>query len=149
MTTTAPQTALPKVGPSGTPNVYQLTGGGVHITYFPTGEGPLTTEGPVKLVYQDHQQARTFRAQEVTVDDVANLGSLVTAALWDVPDVGLTTVSLLIPTVELGTVHSVPVDTLLITTMHSSTLLGVGQPQRDSYTVTELGGTASVQILPL
>jgi hypothetical protein len=129
--------------------VYRLSGDGVHITYFPTGEGPLTTEGPVMLVYQDLHQARTFRAAEVTVDDVANLGVVVTAALWNVPDLGLTTVSLLIPTVELGVAHSVPVETLLITTLHSSTLFGAGPPQRDSYTVTKLSGTASTEILSL
>jgi hypothetical protein len=150
MTTTTPQTASSAAGPTVIPNVYHLTGKGVHVTYFPTGEGPLTTEGPVKLVYQDQHLARTFHAQEVTIADVANLGSVVTAVLWDVPDLGLTTVSLLIPTVELSTANSVPVQTLLITTMHSATLLGVGiAPQRDSYTVTKLSGTASTQILSL
>lgn len=149
MTTTAPQTAPQTTGASRTPNVFHLRGRAVHITYYPGGEGPLTPDGPIRLVYQHSHQAKTFRTLEIAVQEVANLGTIVTALLHATPDVGSTTISLLVPTVLLGTASSVPVHTMLITTMHSSTVAGPVEPQPDSYTVTNLSGTASVQILPL
>ena len=53
------------------------------------------------------------------------------------------------PTVVLGGAQSAAVHTLLITTMHASALTGLGDPQRDTYTVTHLVGSANNEILPL
>lgn len=77
-----------------------------------------------------------------------SLGSLVSVVVQSTPDFGSTTATVLIPDVVLEGAHSVSVHTLLITSMHSSTLTGICQPQRDTYTVTKLRGSA-VQILPL
>jgi hypothetical protein len=106
-------------------------------------------DGPVKLVYQDHHRTLTFRAHDVTVADVPTLGTLVTVVLHMTPDLGSTTATLVVPTVVLGGAQSAPVHTLLITTMHASTLTGLGDPQRDTYTVTHLAGSARNEILPL
>jgi hypothetical protein len=147
--TTTTQDVPADLGPSGTPNVYHLHGEGIRITYYPEGSGPPTADGPVELIYQDLHRTLTFRAHEVTVDQVPSLGSLVSVVVQSTPDFGSTTATVLIPNVVLEGAHSVSVHTLLITSMHSSTLTGIGQPQRDTYTVTKLRGSASVQILPL
>jgi hypothetical protein len=149
MTTIAPQTASADLAPSGSANVYHLHGNGIHLTYFPEGSGPPSTDGPIKLIYTDPHQSKTFHAAEVTVEQVANLGSLVTAVLKVTPDAGTTSVTLLIPSVVMEGAQSVPIHTELITTMHFSPLTGIGRPQRDAYTVTNVTGTASVVILPL
>jgi hypothetical protein len=147
MTTIAPQGVSAVPVPGATPNVYHLLGEGIRITFDPEGAGPPTVDGQVKLVYQDIHHTLTFRAHEVTVDDVPSLGSLATVPLQSTPDVGSTTATVLHPKVVLGSAHSAPVHTLSITTMHSSTLAGLGHPQPDTYTVTRLRGSASVQKL--
>lgn len=149
MTTTASQDVQAKAVPGVAPNAYHLHGEGIRVTYFPTGEGPLTVDGPVKLVYQDHHRTQTFRARDVTVADVPSVGSLVTVVLHMTPDLGSTTATLVVPTVILGVAQSAAVHTILITTMHASTLTGLGDPQRDTYTVTHLTGSANNEILPL
>jgi hypothetical protein len=149
MTTTAPQTAAPDLVPSGAPNVFHLHGNGIHITYFPDGSGPLTTDGPIKLIYDDPHQTKTFRGSQVSVMQVENLGTLVTAVLQVTVDAGATSVTLLVPSVVMQGAHSVPVHTEVITTRHFSLLTAVGRPQRDIYTVTKLSGNAAVVILPL
>jgi hypothetical protein len=88
MTTTAPQDVPADLGPSGTPNVYHLHGEGIRITYYPEGSGPPTADGPVELIYQDLHRTLTFRAHEVTVDQVPSLGSLVSVVVQSTPDFG-------------------------------------------------------------
>jgi hypothetical protein len=88
MTTTPPQDVPADLGPSGTPNVYHLHGEGIRITYYPEGSGPPTADGPVELIYQDLHRTLTFRAHEVTVDQVASLGSLVSVVVQSTPDFG-------------------------------------------------------------
>jgi hypothetical protein len=149
MMTTASQDVQAKAVPSLAPNAYHLHGEGIRVTYYPTGEGPLTVDGPVKLIYQDHHRTLTFRAHDVAVADVPSLGSLVTVVLQLTPDLGSTTATLVVPAVVLGGAQSAAVHTLLITTMHASTLTGLGDPQRDTYTVTHLTGSANNEILPL
>ena len=149
MTTTTPAPAAPEQAHSSTPNVYHLHGRGTQITYYPDGAGPLTTDGAVTLVYQDTHTTKTFRAKEVSTDDVAGLGTAVTVILQTTVDVGSTTATLLIPSVVLAGAQSVPVHTVLITTVHSSPFSGIGHPQRDVYTTTGLQGSASAVFLPL
>jgi hypothetical protein len=51
VSTAAPQA----VSITNSPNQYQLHSheDGVQITYYPTGAGPLTKDGPIILAYQD------------------------------------------------------------------------------------------------
>jgi hypothetical protein len=148
MTTTAPQETSTDSASGGTPSVYHLHGKGVQITFYPTGAGPATRCGLVKLVYQDAHGVHTFHEMNVGVQEVRGLGLLVSATVQDTPDLGSTTATVVIPKVVLGSAHSARVRTVLITTLHSSPLTGIIPPQADSYTVTKLRGSASVQILP-
>src|SRR5277367_1315644 len=101
------------------PNHYQLSGGGVTISYYPGGEGPVFQDGgQVVLNYQDDHQWLTFRSDQVTTVAVPDLGTCVTVTLPSQPLGSSTTETLLVPTVTLATGQTVTVDTVLITTGH-------------------------------
>jgi hypothetical protein len=148
---TAAPAAPGPVSDTGSPNQYHLHGhgDGVQISYYPTGAGPLTADGPIILAYQDVHRSLTFRGKQAQVVPVANLGTCVTVTLPTTVDADWKTATLLIPTVVLAAGQPTTVHTELITTVHNSTLTGLGHPQRDHYTVTRLIGEASRGTLPL
>jgi hypothetical protein len=148
-TQTAPNAAPENVSPTGAPNQYHLHAHGIQISYYPDGAGPLTTDGPIILAYQDTDYSATFRGGQAHVVAVEGLGTCVTVTLHFTADVGSRTATVLIPTVVLGAQTSAPVHTELIRTVHNSTFAGIGHPQRDHYTVTSLTGQASRGQLPL
>jgi hypothetical protein len=151
MTTTqpAPNAAPENLSQTGAPNQYHLHAHGIQISYYPDGAGPLTTDGPIVLAYQDTDYSATFRGSQAHVVAVEGLGTCVTVTLKIIPDVGSRTATLLIPTVVLGAQTSAPVHTELIRTVHASIFAEIGHPQRDHYTVTSLTGRASRGPLPL
>jgi hypothetical protein len=145
-------TAAPEaVSGTSSPNQYHLHSHDhdVQISYYPMGAGPLTVDGPIILAYQDAHRSPTFREKQPQTVLVADLGTCVTGTLQTTVDAGWTTATLLIPTVVLSSEQSTSVHTELITTVHSATLNGIGDPQRDHYTVTALRGEASRDALPL
>lgn len=146
----APQTAQVAANAlPGSPNQYHLSGNGVRVSYFPGGAGPLTTDGPLILTYQDAHRTLAFRGEQARVVDVPELGTTVTVTLDLTIDAGSITATLLIPTVVLPPGGSTTVQTDLITTSHLFFLTGLGPAQRDHYTVTPLTGEASQHPLPL
>jgi len=142
-------TAPPGAARNVSPNQYHLRGYSIQISYYPDGEGPLTTEGPVILTYSDGHQSIAFRGKQADVVPVANLGTCVTVTLQLTPDLGSTTATLLVPTVVLVPGQSTTIQTELITTVHPLFITGLGPPQRDNYTVIPLTGEASVGPLAL
>ena len=154
---TAPTPPLPVVDDSRLPNQYHLSGDSIQITYYPTGAGSVIADGPIILAYQDAHGSLVFRGKQVQAVPVADLGTFVTVTIQTRPDADRTTATLLIPTVVLAAGQPTMVHTELITTVHDSTLTGIGDPQRDHYpastqrdhyTVTELTGEASQGPLP-
>jgi hypothetical protein len=141
---TTPDTASAAAGsPDGTPNEYQLHGNQIHLTYSPDGTGPPTTDGPIVLTYADRTQSLSFRRTQVAVSDVPHLGSCVTVVLKRIPDIGTTCVTLLIPEVVLKSGEPATIRTELITTVESSPFAGIGNRQRQEYSVVPLRGEAS------
>jgi hypothetical protein len=130
-----------------TPNQYHLAGKGISVSYFPNGEGPILAEhGAVKLVYN----GRPFRADAVRTKTVDDLGTVVSVTIAAAIDTGSTTFSLLIPDVELpGLQSSAFIRTKGITTVRRASVALIGHPQAETYSVTELDGTASLDLLPL
>ena len=122
-----------------TPNLFQLSGGGLHVTY-------LNASGVSELTYQDANRTLHFPAAEIRRVDVPDVGTIVSVTLLLTVDSGSTTLSLLIPQVNLpNQPHaSAPVTTDGITTFHRFSLVAVlNEGQREFYTVTQLTGTAS------
>jgi hypothetical protein len=135
----------------GAPNQYHLAGDGISVSYFPTGAGPVTVDGPICLFYQDASQQRGFRAGEIRVVDDLALGRMLSVELVKTIDVGDTTFTLLLPSVQLpeGLDASAPIETIAITTIHRAFIAQLGHAQVESYTTALLTGSAARGILPL
>lgn len=135
------------------PNQYHVHGGGISVSYYPDGFGPpVADRGRLVFVYQDAHRSESFFSdgtgvRTVKVDD---LGMVVSVTIAATVDTGSTTFSLMIPDVELpGQQLSVYVRTEGITTVHRVFVALIGHPQAETYSVTELDGTAAFGPLPL
>jgi hypothetical protein len=120
-----------------TPNIYHLSGQQLDISYSTS-----SLDGRPILTYQDAHQSKSFRGDEIRTVD-CDLGTLVSATLRVVPDVGSTSLSLFIPRMQIARGTTAAVHTHSVTTLHSSPL----GPQRDlgqldTYDITALRGTA-------
>ncbi len=134
------------------PNQYHLSGGGLQVTYFPDGAGPIPAgHGPTCLAYQDASRFLRFDKAELEITSVPALGEIISATIANTPDFGSTTFSLLIPIVKVPNELSnvVPIQTVAITTLHRTFLAGIGQGQLESYTTVALSGSASNGPVPL
>jgi hypothetical protein len=131
------------------PNQYHLHGHGISVSYYPGGFGPpIKGRGRLRFVYQNTHQSLSFYDGEVRTVEVADLGTVVSVTIVMTVDRGSTTFSLLVPYVQLPEPQSsVSIHTEGITTQHRF-LIGEIIPQRETYTVTALSGTAAVGPLP-
>jgi hypothetical protein len=119
------------------PTLYQLSGGGIHISYTTT-----SLQGQPQFNYHDAVQAKNFTGKEIqSVDTI--LGTLVTVYLIQTIDAGSTTFTLLIPRVNLPPSNVASITTEGITTLHKFSIVGPPQGQTEIYTVRSLQGTAA------
>jgi hypothetical protein len=134
-----------------TPNQYHVSGGGLSVSYYPDGFGPvLQNHGRLVLTYQDAHRSQSFYSDDVRTVKVDDLGLAASVTLVETVDTGSTTFSLLVPDVQLPDQQaSVPIRTEGITTVHRAFVALLGHPQSETYTVTALHGTAAVGPLPL
>jgi hypothetical protein len=119
-----------------TPNLYQLSGKHLNITYSTSG-----IDGKPHFSYQDLQQTLNFRGDEIRSVET-EVGTLVSVTIRMTVDTGGTTFSILLPHINIPGEQSVPVQTVGITTLHRFSPVPVGG-QRDFYTVTRLHGSAA------
>jgi len=156
---TTPQTAsnaAPEViSDTNSPNQFHLHGSqgpgdSIFISYYPGGAGPVTEDGLLILAYQDAHQSLGFRQKNTEVVQVAGLGTCVTVTLQPSPpfDGDSTTATLLVPNVVLLGGQPATVETELVTTVHHGPTSGIGDPQRDYYSVIALTGQASQGAIP-
>jgi hypothetical protein len=135
------------------PNQYHVHGGGISVSYYPEGSGPpVEGRGRLIFVYQDAHRSESFfsAGHDVRTVNVDDLGMVVSVTTVENIDIGSTTFSLLIPDVELPGQHSsVSIRTKGVTTFHRAFVALIGHPQAETYSVTELDGTASFGLLPL
>ena len=122
-----------------TPNLYQLQGAGIHVTYSTTSFG-----GKPSFTYQDANGSQSFSGDQITVTQTP-IGDVVTVTIRRTIDTGSTSFSVLIPTVNLvGPGQAAPVSTEGITTIHRfSVIPAFDQGQTELYQVTPLSGTAN------
>jgi hypothetical protein len=135
------------------PNQYHLSGEGITVTYYPNGFGPIPTgpEGPVCLFYQDASRKISFRRGEIREVPVPDIGTVLSVTIDKSTDLGDTTFSVVLSDValpeQLGA--SAAIEVVGITTVHRSFLADIGQGQRETYSLTELAGEATVGVLPM
>lgn len=139
--------AAPIAQPFTSPDHYQLSGGGISITYLPVGAGGLA-----HFQYQDSQRTLNFTGDQIRTVEVPDIGSIVSVTLILTVDSGSTTFSVLIPKTSLQSApgSSAHIRTEGITTVHRFSVLPAANVGQDElYTVTSLHGTASDVIIPL
>jgi hypothetical protein len=151
---TASQVVPEAFGGTGLPNQFHLHGShgpghSVRISYYPAGAGPVTADGPLILAYQDTHQSLGFYRKSTEVVPVAGLGICVTVTIRPTLDADFITATLLVPRVALVAGQPATVETELITVVHHGPDSGIGDPQRDHYSVIALTGQAGVGALPL
>jgi len=119
-------------------NLFQLHGAGIHITYSTSG-----IDGRPHFSYQDAHQKLNFSGNEIQRVD-SELGETVSVFLRRTIDSGSTTFSLLAPRVNLSGNEAMPIHTVGLTAVHRfSVVPAFEHGQLDTYTTTELNGTAS------
>jgi hypothetical protein len=113
----------------GRPNLYQLHGDHVHVTYSPSG-----FDGQAYFIYHDSHETKEFYGEEVRIT-AGEWGTLVSVTLA----LGLrsTNFTLLVPKVALIGGTQAAVKTFGFTTLEE---IGAGQTQL--YTIVNLSGTA-------
>lgn len=121
------------------PNVYQLAGDGIQITYTVSN-----TNGEAQLDYQDAQGSRTFTGNQINSEQ-SPLGTLVTVFLLQTVDMGSTTLTLVVPGVNLGNTTEQPIETFAVVTNNLFSILEMHKPrQTQVYQVNSLQGTAGL-----
>jgi len=121
------------------PNLYVLSGGGIHVTYSTTG-----IAGQPHLSYSSSFINHTFTGAQITTTP-SPLGTLVTVTIIMTVDTGSTSFTLLVPRVNLNNIQdSVQITTEGITTHHRFSIFPAAMHgQVDTYSVQELTGRAS------
>ncbi|KJC58262.1 hypothetical protein UP10_25230 [Bradyrhizobium sp. LTSPM299] len=118
------------------PNLYELSGHGIHVTYSTTS----ITGKPV-FSYHDGFQTKSFTGDEIQTQS-SILGTLVSVFLMRTIDGPSTSFTVLIPSVRLSGPEVVNISTEGITTLHR---FGIPLPptgQTELYTLHRLHGTA-------
>lgn len=126
-----------------TPNVFELTGDGVHILYQAIHF--IDTPTLPELSYQDGQYDLTFHKDEIRTQQ-SELGTLVSVSLQRTVDTGATVLTLFLPAINLGGGTEANFETLAII----SRTLGLipGEGAREIYeAVLHLQGVA--RLVPL
>ena len=140
MATTQEEAAAPAL-PIKAPDMYQLQGAQLHITYSTT-----SFDGKPRFVYQDATQTLTFEGDQIRTL-ATEIGTLVTVTIRMTIDTGSTSFTLLVPTVNLGPSNHATIHTEGITTIHRFSIIPMfNQGQTELYSVSPLTGTASFVI---
>ncbi len=132
---------------------YTFQGEGITASFFPKGAGGPIIEGETEVffVYQDNHLSKTFGQAGVDIQQIDNVGALVSVVLVESPISGgpVTTFTVLVPSVGVTGDSPQSFKTKSITTVQAATLV-----QRlvftalQTYKVEHLDGTASVHALP-
>ena len=120
-----------------TPNLYQLSGNTVHVTYSTSG-----IDGKPHFHYQDSQHNLNFTGDEIRTVE-CDLGTVVSVTIQRTIDSGSTSFSVLIPRINLNSGETGHIRTDGILTIHRFSIVpALNHGQLDLYTVTRLRGTA-------
>jgi hypothetical protein len=118
------------------PNLYELSGGGIHVTYSTS-----SISGKPLFNYHDGLQVKNFSGDEISVVDTI-VGKLVSVFLIRTVDSGSTSFTVLIPAIHLPPTNVAHMTTEGITTLHKFSIVGPPLGQTELYTFHRLHGTA-------
>jgi hypothetical protein len=136
--TTAREKAKANAIKVNTPDLYELRGAELHVTYSTT-----SFDGTARFTYQDATKVLSFVGDQIRTVDTG-VGTLVTVTLCMTVDTGSTTFTLLVPTINLGPSNQSLINTVGITTIHRFSIVpAFNQGQTELYNITPLTGIAS------
>jgi hypothetical protein len=127
---------------------YTFQGEGITASYFPGGAGGPLIQGRPEMFfsYQDHHQSKIFGEDDVDVQQVENVGALVSVTLVQSQFDGgpITTFTVLVPAVGVEPGSPQAFKTKSITTIQAATYVErLLFPALQTYKVDHLDGTAS------
>jgi hypothetical protein len=118
-------------------NLFELSSSSIHVTYSSTSilGGPL-------LSYRDSQLSRSFRGQEIRIQDT-EVGQLISVTLESIPDLKTVTFSLILPVVTVMQQSSgTRIRVVGLTTTEPTTIAGPPPGPQQLYSAVTLRGTA-------
>ena len=119
------------------PNLFTLHGRrGLQVTLALSGIG-----GKPQLTYHDWTEALQFEGDDITFEDTV-LGRLASVVLASTVDLGSTTFTLVVPSVNLIGGGSHAVETVGLIAVHRTTIGGLGHGQLSSVRTVRLRGNA-------
>jgi hypothetical protein len=126
------------VSPATTPNLYNLDGFGLHITYSTS-----SIDGKPIFQFHDSSQTLQFSGDQIRTLD-SEIGTLVTVTIRLTPDFGSTSFTLLVPQVKLDQSNETRITTFGVTTLHRLSIAPqLDRGQTEHNTIAELAGTAA------
>jgi hypothetical protein len=133
---------------------YTFQGEGITASFYPRGAGGPIIEGRPEIVFAYHGQhlSKTFGGADVDIQQIDNVGALVSVVLAESPVSGgpVTTFTVLVPAVGATEGSPQSFRTKSITTVQAATLVQrIVFPALQTYKVEHLDGTASVHPVPL
>lgn len=131
---------------------YTFQGEGITASYFPRGAGGPPVQGRPEtfFAYQDHHMQKSFGEQDVDVEQIENVGALISVALVREDDFALgggaiTTFTVLVPAMGVTEGSPQSFKTKSITTVQAAVFVQrEAFPALQTYKVDHLEGTASV-----
>jgi hypothetical protein len=136
---------------------YMFQGEGITASYFPGGAGGPIIEGRPEtyFTYQDHHMAKAFGEQDVDVEQIENVGALISVTLakedpFALGGPAVTTFTVIVPTMGVTGDSPQSFKTKSITTIQAAVYVErLAFPALQTYKVDHLDGTASVHALPV
>ena len=120
-----------------TPNLYNLQGTGITITYSTSSIG-----GKPQLTLKKGRQTLSFSGNQIDTATTP-IGALVTVTIATVPDRGTTTFSFLLPDIALASASGKQAFTTVgVTTLHKTSIAGPVKGAQETYKTIALRGTA-------
>ena len=135
---------------------YMFQGEGITASYFPGGAGGPIIEGGTEtyFTYQDHHMAKAFGQQDVDVQQIEDVGALISVPLVKEASFALgggavTTFTVIVPAMGVTADSPQSFKTKSITTVQAAVYVErLAFPALQTYKVDHLDGTASIHALP-
>ncbi len=117
------------------PNLFELSNGEMQVTYAST-----SVSGQAQLNYHTHTNVLTFQAQDIRVEN-SELGTLVTVSTFKTVDTGYSSLTLLLPHINLAGSGQQNFSTIAVLTRHLFGVLPHAGAQ-ELYSVQHVHGVA-------
>ena len=124
------------MAPKTSPNLYQLSGEGLAVTYSTT-----SIDGKPRFAFKKGRQTFNFSGDQITSVETG-IGTLVSVVIANVPDKNHTTFSVLLPAIRLPGSKKQAFRAIGITTVTKTTIAGPPPGAQQTYKTVALRGSA-------